>query len=470
MTKDTVAGFLLDHAGKSPISFHMPGHKGGAIYSENGYGRFIENIIACDITEIPGADNLFQTEGIIRETMGRYKALYDVKESYLLINGSSSGLVAAIMASVPEGGKIIMARNCHKAVFNGINLVGAEPVYAYPEIIDRYSITGEVTAVEIRRCIEKCPDASAILLPSPNYYGICSDIKAIAELAHESGMTLIVDQAHGAHLRFFDEYLNGPIRSAEKLGADIVINSTHKTLASLTQTAVANICSDRVDKYAFEDGLQKMESTSPSYVMMASLDINADLLEKRGQELMKLWRENLDYFYDEADTIEGLDVMLHPMLDDSKINLNMSAFGLNGIELQRELMDRNIYPELCTGNIVMCMSGIGNKRYDYEALISALKDIAKGRESKASESRVTVVLPSQQCEQRPIPRETVKLQIGDAAGRTCAQSIIPYPPGIPIACPGEVLTNELIKYVKELRNAGENVMGIDDKGRVIVGK
>ena len=280
MTKDTIAGFLIDHASSDSVSFHMPGHKGSLLYRENGYEDFLKRLIDCDITEIPGADNLFQTEGIIKATMERYRKLYGAKASYLLINGSSCGLISAIMTCVPRGGKIIIARNCHKSVFNGVSIAGAEPVYAYPEIIEGFGITGEITAKEIQRCLDEAPDASAVLLPSPNYYGVCSDIEKIAEAVHQCGKVLIVDQAHGAHLKFFDQYIGIPAQAAENQGADIVIDSTHKTLASFTQTAVANVCSDRIDKYAFEDALQKMESTSPSYLMMASLDINADILEK----------------------------------------------------------------------------------------------------------------------------------------------------------------------------------------------
>ena len=470
MTKDTIAGFLIDHAASDSVSFHMPGHKGSLLYRENGYEDFLKRLIDCDITEIPGADNLFQTEGIIKATMERYRKLYGAKASYLLINGSSCGLISAIMTCVPRGGRIIMARNCHKSVFNGVSMAGAEPVYAYPEIIEGFGITGEITAKEIQRCLDEAPDASAVLLPSPNYYGVCSDIEKIAEAVHQCGKVLIVDQAHGAHLKFFDQYIGIPAQAAENQGADIVIDSTHKTLASFTQTAVANVCSDRIDKYAFEDALQKMESTSPSYLMMASLDINADILEKHGKKLITRWREDLDYFYQEAYSVKDLVVMSHPMMDDSKINLDMSAYGLDGFALEQELMKRGIFPELNTGNIVMCMTGIGNRRCDYERLIEALEGIASTRESVGVDEAKAAEMPSWNLEQRQIPTKTESLPIGDAIGRTCAQSVIPYPPGIPAICPGEVFNDEVVNYVAGLRKEGENVMGIDDKGRVVVGK
>ena len=178
----------------------MPGHKGSAIFRKYGYGDFLDNFVDCDITEIPGADNLFQAEGIIMEAQQKYSRLYDVQHSYLQINGTSGGIIAAILASVKPGGKLIMARNCHKSVFNALTLGGIRPVYAQPELIEEHGILGAVAPEEIERCIRENPEAEAVILPSPNYYGICSDISRIAKIAHDAGKVLIVDQAHGAHL------------------------------------------------------------------------------------------------------------------------------------------------------------------------------------------------------------------------------------------------------------------------------
>jgi len=474
MKNKGVTQFLLSHADRNPVSFHMPGHKGSAIYRENGYGAFLDCIMDCDITEIPGADNLYQAEDIIADTMAAYRKLYGVRESYLLINGSSAGLIAAILTCVPRGGKLIMARNCHKSIFNGLLMAGAEPVYVHPEMIDDYGISGEISLAAVKTAIAENPDASAIILPSPNYYGICSDIRAISQAAHEAGMYLIVDQAHGAHLHFFGSCLGELSKAADDLGADIVIQSTHKTLASYTQSAIVNLCTDRVDKYLFEDKLQLIESTSPSYLLMASLDINADLLEDHGKRLIGEWEENLQWFYREApDRVEGLRVMTHPMLDHTKINLDMSAYGIDGLELEELLNAKDIFPELVTGNIVMCMTGIGNKRRDYERLLSALAEIAQERglnKEGAMTAPATQAVTMKQLEQRPIPQFKESVPLEEAAGRICASSIIPYPPGIPIICPGEVMDEEVLNYCADLRSRGEKVMGIDDQGRVLVGR
>lgn len=475
--KKGVTQFLLSHAGKNPVSFHMPGHKGSAIYRENGYGDFLDHFVDCDITEIPGADNLYQAEDIIADTMAKYRTLYDVRESYLLINGSSAGLVASILTCVPRGGKLIMARNCHKSIFNGLLMAGAEPVYLHPEMIDDYGISGEISLESVKVAIAEHPDASAVILPSPNYYGICSDIKAIATAVHEAGMVLIVDQAHGAHLHFFGSHLDEPFKSADDLGADIVIQSTHKTLASFTQSAIVNLCTDRVDKYLFEDKLQLIESTSPSYLLMASLDINGDLLEKQGERLIGEWEENLKWFYETApEAVNGLRVMSHPMLDHTKINLDMSAYGIDGLELEELLNERAIFPELVTGNIVMCMTGIGNKRCDYERLLEALKEIAAEHRlceescGTTTAPKATQAVTMKRLQQVAIPSAKESVSMEEAAGRVCAASIIPYPPGIPIICPGEIIDQQVLDYCADLRARGEKVMGIDERGYVLVGK
>ena len=477
-----ITTFLTEHADRNPVSFHMPGHKGSRIYRENGYGDFLDKIMDCDITEIPGADNLFQTEGIIAETMKRYEKLYGVKKSYLLVNGSSGGLIAAILACVRPGGKLIMARNSHKSIFNALGLASIEPVYAYPEEAEGCGILGEITAEEVARCIDENPEAEAVILPSPNYYGICSDIKAIAEEVHKRGKVLIVDQAHGAHLKFFGKYggagaaLCGSFpESAEEQGADIVINSIHKTLASFTQSALLNLCSDRVNPFLLEDKLQTIESSSPSYPMMATLDINADLLENAGERLIRRWADNLDYFYAEACKIPGLSVLMPKNLDRTKLNIDMSAYGINGNQLEEMLMERDIFIELVTGNIVMCMTGIGNTRRDYERLLEALSEIAaqqrgaaekRGEFKKAEQPQVLTRI----LEQRAVPVEKEFVPLKEAAGRVCASSIIPYPPGIPIVCPGEVIDEDVLEYIRERREAGEKVIGLTAEGTVCVGK
>lgn len=471
--------FLLNHAASDPVSFHMPGHKGTQIFYKYGYGDFLERIADCDITEIPGADNLFQAEGIILKTQEKYARLYGAGRSYLLVNGTSGGIIASILASVRSGHKLIMARNCHKSVFNALRLGGIEPVYAQPKLIDKYGIMGEVAPEEIERCLRAEPDADAVILPSPNYYGICSDIASIARIVHEAGKILIVDQAHGAHLKFFHAFGQGESmpEAAEDCGADLVINSIHKTLASVTQSAVLNLQGDRVCRYDLEDRLQMIQSTSPSYIMMGFLDLNADLLLEHGQEAFRLWREALDHFYDRAKAVPGLQVIRpeSAYFDLTKINLDMSGPGLNGAQLEKELIARGIWPELYAGNLLMLMTGIGNTMEDMDRTLKALHEISKAAPAAAADGNApaanvsgnTAPLPGRL---HPLPGDSEFIPLSSAAGRVCAGSIIPYPPGIPLVCPGEEITEEIIRYLISLRSAGEKVIGINDKGQILAGK
>lgn len=500
--------FLLEHAGLDPVSWHMPGHKGAEIFRRYGYGEFLERFVDCDVTEIPGADNLFQTEGIIKDVQDRYARLYDVDHSYLMINGTSGGILAAMMAAVPAGGRIIMARNCHKSVFNGLVLGGIQPVYAYPSVLGDCDISGPILPEEIERLLEEHPDAGAVILPSPNYYGICSDIRAIADIVHARGKVLIVDQAHGAHLKFFHKFGfgEGLPNSAEMDGADITICSIHKTLASLTQSAVLNLQGSRVDRYVLEDKIQAVESTSPSYVLMSFLDINARILEEHGPEVMGAWREHLEYFYAKAGRIPGLRI-LEPdtpqgtrqgartaQMDRTKINLDMSACGIDGARLEELLMEHGIFPELYTGNILMLMSGIGNTREHYDRTLAALEDIAAqhehintqtGAAGEAGAQAAAITGQPAFAEKdnaarglmgitpgklHPIPQRRRFVDLTDAEGLVCAGSIIPYPPGIPIVCPGEEITAEVIRRCKALRDKGEKVIGVNDHGQVQVGE
>ena len=480
----SIMDFLLRHADRHTVSFHMPGHKGSDLYRRFGYGEFLDKIMDCDITEIPGADNLFQAEGIIKTARERYRDLYEVLYSYLLINGTSGGIIASILATVPAGGKLIMARNSHKSVFNALTLGNIRPVYAYPELIGEFGISGEISCDEIEKCLAENPDASAVILPSPNYYGVCSDISAIAEEVHRHGKVLIVDQAHGAHLKFFKK---GMPAAAEDAGADIVINSIHKTLASFTQSAVLNLNSGRVDRYALEDKLQCIQSTSPSYLLMASLDIGAAIMEDHGETLMNEWSDNLDYFYREATGIQassqsstgqhncGLRFLSEQKnFDRSKINIDTEGSGMTAAELEELLMEKGIFCELTSGNILMLMSGIGNKKADFERLISALKDISEQRlfrsgDIKEGSDLVKSVLIPKKAEIFEIPKNRKRIALAEADGCICAVSIIPYPPGIPLICPGEKLQADTITCIKSLRASGQKVIGINEKGEVTVG-
>jgi len=491
-----IIDFLLKNAEEAYASFHVPGHKGMEIYKKWGYSAFLERFMDCDLTEIEGSDNLFAAEGIIKEVQDKYAKLYEVKKSYLLINGSSVGIISAILASVSKGGKMIVARNCHKSVFNALRLGDIKPTFVFPEIDKEYGIAGGVSAKSIENLIIKNPDAEAVIVTSPNYYGICSDIKAIAEVVHRYNKILIVDQAHGAHLKFFNKYF--PNQSgwgkeiplcAEDGGADIVINSIHKTLASFTSTAILNLCSDRVAEYAIEDMLQMLQTSSPSYLLMASADINADILEKHGQVLISEWKKNVEKIYAKFKTIEGVELMECPQLDKTKLNIDMSTLGISGKALDQRIAKMGVKAEMHTENTVMCMSGIGNSSADFERLADVIMKISEEEKDKLCsaenqeetlENGEKLSIANRRCisnikefadlEFCGIPAQKEEVLLQKSENRVCAAAISLYPPGIPVVCAGEKITKEVIEYVEELIKKGEKILGINERHNILVGK
>ncbi|MEL7655146.1 MAG: arginine decarboxylase, partial [Bacillota bacterium] len=282
-----------------------------------------------------------------------------------------------------------------------------------------------------------------------------------------------VDEAHGAHLHFTDILPPSAIQS----GADLVINSTHKTLASFTQSAALHYNTDLVDQYLLEDKLQCIQSTSPSYVLMTSMDISADLLEKHGQTLMNEWTQNLTDFYERISKIPGVQTMGKMKgLDWTKINLSMGELGITGSQLDKILLDEyNVYIELFTGDWIMAMTGIGNTKNDYDRFANALEDISSKRRSSGleihrTEHKADALIPPKQAEMFEIPAVKKRVKLADSEGMICGSSIIPYPPGIPLICPGERIEADAIAYVQAMRDMGEKVIGVNEFGEVIVGK
>jgi arginine/lysine/ornithine decarboxylase len=490
--------FLRKYAGQDPVRFHMPGHKGARLYKQYGYRDFLQNFMAYDITEIPGADDLFQPEGVLRDLGERYRKLYQCRASFPLVNGSSCGLIAAVLSAADRGSEIIIARNCHKSVYNAVELAGAEAVYVYPELVPGWGISGGTSAEEIDKAFQQHPDAAAVVITSPNYYGIQSRISSIAEAAHRHGAVLIVDQAHGAHLPFFQalkdqgEDVDFQCQSAEAQGADIVVSSLHKTMASLGQTALLNVCSERICLDDLEQALQKTQTSSPSYLLMDSMDINADLLEHHGKACIREWNKQIRRFYKEAEKIPGLEVMKDPMMDQTKLNLSMRRLGLDASQLQNALIQKGIWPEMACGDIVMCLTGMGSVWEDEEALLRALYGVSEQYRKTETSVHSDGIVDSIQTnmnngcaciqnvrkkEQRPDffhlkkahrGKERKKVPIQEAEGRVCASPLIPYPPGIPTICRGEIFTEEVILYLLERKRRGEEVQGMDPGERVFV--
>ncbi|MBQ1407388.1 MAG: aminotransferase class V-fold PLP-dependent enzyme [Eubacterium sp.] len=396
--------FINEYAASGAVSFHTPGHKGARFFRRTLIREAIGEADAAsvlgnagtsclaaaadrDITEIPGSGNLFAREGIISDVAEMYRKQSGSRASYLLVNGSTAGIQAALYSVLSPGDTVIVSPMPHRSVMNGIRLAGAKAVVmgngkAYDSCIDLPvdpDFTACVTARDIEEMMDKYPAARAVLITHPNYYGVMSELAGIAEVVHARGLRLICDQAHGAHLAYFDRFVREPEgmppASAARCGADIVIESTHKTLASFTQSAVAHIFGDRVSTQAFEEALALFESSSPSYILMESLALNAEIMEKCGEQLIKEWHENILWLRKEMAAVPDVRICLNDMVtDETKILMSMD--GMDGIQLQQALIARGIWPELATDRAVLFVTGIGNERSDYEKLVSVLKNIA----------------------------------------------------------------------------------------------
>ena len=497
MNNKTIIDFLYEYAKAPPVSFHMPGHKGRReLYVKAGFGDFLQNILSCDITEIPGADALFCPETTLRSVMDNYADLYGAVHSELLVNGSSAGVMAAVIGCVPVGGKLILGRNSHHSAFSALRLGGINPVYVRPEPDPYSGLVSEISPAALRTACQADPDAEAVLVTSPNYYGMLSDIASLASIAHEHGMILIIDQAHGAHLKFFDNdatvlrdegaYVPFPYHSAESLGADIVINSTHKTLLSFTGSGILNICSDRPDIAQVSDALRMLQTTSPSYLLMASLDINERIMRRYGQAIISGWRDDLMRFYRRARRINGLSVVgpsqnnddaeavfsmyrARTGLDLTKINISMAGLGISGEQLDRELRHRGIISEMVHGEYVMLMTGAGSISSDYDRLLDSLADISDNYGISRIQKRKPRPSAEFYLDSATVPFEAVSVPLYSADGMVLYDPLIVYPPGTPIACPGEILTLEVISYISEAISRGEKVTGVDEEGMIRVG-
>jgi len=463
---------MKEYIAKESISFHMPGHKMTDIYKKYGYEDFINEIMKADITEIEGADNLHNPEAVIKESQNEFAKLYGAKESFFLVNGTTSGIISAILTCTNYGDKIIMARDCHKSVHSAVVLGDLEPIYVYSRVDEEFNVSGEFFYADIEVAIVNNPQAKCVIIPYPNYYGVCSDIEKIVEIVHKHNKILIIDEAHGAHLRFSKKL---PICAVEA-GADIVINSIHKTLASFTQSSVLHVNGNRVDLEKLKEKLQIFQSSSPSYLLMTSLDICREIMETNGEQIVEELMESVDWFYKQFEDNNEIKIMKETdemkFFDRTKINIDMTKIGISGKELSEFLReDYGIHMEMAGTNYCMGLTGVGNTKENFIKLAEALKEIAKKYKKKESLDfhRVTYGTVEQIVKPRMIS-ETKKqwIPLDESEGKICAKSVVPYPPGIPLICPGEKITFGAIDAVKKLLVDKIAVLGIDGNTQISI--
>lgn len=447
----------------------MPGHKMGAGIPV----EFLKEIEKLDLTEISGTDNLHKPTGAIREAQELAASAFGARRSFFLVNGSTVGLHATIAAMCRPGQRLIVGRDCHRAVINGMLLAGVTPVYMLPEYSGEFCLNTGIAAAAVRKALETAPDAAGVLITRPNYYGICSDIGEIADIVHACGKPLAVDEAHGAHL-VFNSRLPA---SALEAGADICIQSAHKTLPAFTQGAYLHIGSDRIDEERLWYFLDMLQTTSPSYVVMAFLDIAREIMQKSGEALLNGLLDSIAAsgarMMPTGIKLLGKNDVRGFELDATRITANVSDLGMTGYNAEKLLRSKyNIQVEMSDLYNIVCISTVSDDAAGIAKLFDSLQGLDKCGERGAYPVETgykgltlpdTVAGPS-----KILNAGTVRLALENAAGRVSREIISPYPPGMALVCPGEAFTAETVDYLVRIRQYGGVINGIDENGNVVV--
>lgn len=464
--QDLLIHKLKEYARSDMYPFHMPGHKRTG---EMGF----PDPFTVDITEIDGFDNLHHPEGILQSSMDWAAQVYGADQTYYLVNGSSSGILSAVCGAVPRGGRILVSRNCHKSVYHGICLNQLKASYVYPQEIDGLGIQGGVLPSDVDMMLKRYMDTQAVLIVSPTYDGVVSDIKGIAEVVHGAGLPLIVDEAHGAHFRFGEMF---PV-SALDLGADVVIQSVHKTMPSLTQTALLHIRNNRPDQGCYGDReridryVHMVQSSSPSYVFMASIENSIyqmehmDMEPYRG-EIMKL-RERLRGMgrlrLVDTDIIGQYGI--HD-LDVSKIVISTRDSSLTGADLDSILRrEYHLEMEMCGADYVTAITTPMDRSEGLRRLGDALMEIdnrtgpAKSGISNVYSMRSDTAMTIADA----MDGKHRKVRLEDCAGSISGEFVYIYPPGIPIVAPGEWISRRSLDVIMEYMKKGLPVQGPADQ-------
>lgn len=460
---------LIEYTNSDYYPFHMPGHKRNILNDMSPY--------AYDITEIDGFDNLHEPQGIIRLALEEAKSFYESDKTYFLVNGSTCGLLSAICGVTSKKDKVIVARNCHKSVYNAIYLNELRPVYVYPENIEEFGINGGVSLRTINEAIIENSDAKAVIITSPTYEGIVSDIAAVAKIVHEHNMILIVDEAHGAHFGMHRELPKNALAN----GADIVIQSVHKTLPALTQTALLHIKGDRVDKDKVENFLKIYQTSSPSYVLMASITECINKIKKDGMFLFDPYVKRLGVVYKHAKELTHIKLISKDIVgsngvydfDISKLVFSVKGTGYSGKWLYDKLLnDYHLQLEMASGDYVIAMTSIMDEEEGLLRLFKAIAEIDRdirienyGSNNKNSADYIYIVPKAIAIQSIYDAMNSKKesIALNRCEGKISSEYIYLYPPGVPLLAPGELITGDILALVSRYRKSGLNIYGLKDK-------
>ena len=470
---------LRQIAGRGYQSWHMPGHKGGQLFS-------LDQLYALDVTELEETDNLQRPVGIIREAEQRMSAFFGAEESFFSVNGSTGGILAAIAAVCRPGDRIIACRNAHKSFFNACIHVGVQPIYVQPEIIEPFGIPGGVLPEQVKTILQNNPEVKGMYLTSPTFEGVVTDIAEIAELLHEQNKVLLVDEAHGAHFCC----IPGFPKSALSMGADIVVQSLHKTLPSPTQTAMVHIQGSRISQDRMRLALNAFQSTSPSYIFLAAMDYCRAFLEGQPKEFFQSYRDMLMEYREKLQRVPSF-ILLEKReqrwdLDPAKIVLHSRA-KVSGPALAHCLRkDYGIELEGAFGGNLVGISTIADSRESFQqfyqgirALDSRIQSGDKTLFEKSGNFNKKEFENNQNYDIIELPKVSRTLRdafyrpyeagsLAQARGRVSAAFVTPYPPGIPIVCPGEFLSERELSMIQEALGRGEDVLGMEGQGEILV--
>ena len=450
--------------------FHMPGHKRNpdTVNTDLPFDR--------DITEIEGFDNLHHPEGILKKAQETAANVYGTKECYYSVNGSTAALLAAVSAAVPRKGQILVARNCHKAVYHALYLRNLIPTYVYPQMDPKWWINGGISPDKVERALAENPEIKAVLLTSPTYDGVVSDIEKIAEIVHRYEIPLIVDEAHGAHFHFSNYFPT----SAAELGADLVIQSFHKTLPSMTQTAVLHNCSDRVDSRLIRRFMGIYQSSSPSYILMASMDACMEKMSSDGNEMFREFTKILEKARRRLSECKYIRLVSPEIgtagvfdYDRSKLLFSTRYASMTGSELAQILLEKyHIQVEMETEHYVLALAAVGDSGEGFERLCQAIEEIDQEEAQKTKEKRETeepkagrtayTSLSQFMSITEAMESESEIRKLEESVGRISAEFGYLYPPGIPLIVPGEQITGQFIRNMRIYMEEGLYLQGLED--------
>ena len=434
---------LAQHAEKKPYSFHVPGHHNGDVFFDEAR-TYYDSILQLDVTELEGLDDLHHPTGVIQEAEHLLAKLYGSDQSFFLVNGTTVGNLAMVMAACRAGDEIFVQRNCHKSVYHAIELAGATPIMVEAEVDPHLHVPTHVTDETVKKAIAKHPNCRAIVLTYPNYYGHAADLSKLIDMCHEAGMIVLVDEAHGAHF-----VLGGAFPpSALSYGADVVVQSAHKTLPAMTMGSYLHLQGGRMDAKRLKTFLTMLQSSSPSYPIMASLDVARAYVEEiKKKGILDGIMKRLAELKNEFNLIPQLEVVESELLSNDPLKCVIrSTKGLTGYELKRVLESVEVHPELADEHQVLLVFGLEQKKdipfKRIEQALNQSNSLLKGKDHFQRES-----LADDNEEHR---QDIEAVPFEHAAGRVSAESVIPYPPGIPLIVKGERIEIDQIAALSRL--------------------